>query len=81
MLPQHEHGFPALLVQLLEQNQRPLVEPQAALLVSVHDVQGVLSPVSRDVVFLERDRKNLVARVVDRYAEGLEDFDLGVARG
>lgn len=80
MLSQHEHRFAPFLVELFEQNQRPLVEAEAALFVAVDDVQRVLPPVGADVVLLEGDWENLVARIVDADAEGLEDFDLRVRR-
>lgn len=56
--PQHEHRLPALLVQLLEEQQRLLFQPEAALLVAMHNVQRVLPPVVGDVVAFEglRDR-------------------------
>jgi len=51
---QHEHGFPALLVQLLEEEKRLLFQPETAFLVAVHDVESVLSPVIRDIIPFER---------------------------
>jgi hypothetical protein len=51
MLSQHEHGLPTFLVQLLEQDERSFVQTQATLLVAVHNIQGILSPVGGDVVF------------------------------
>lgn len=78
MLPQHEHWFPTFLVQLLEQDERSFVQTQATLLVAMHDVQSVLSPVGGDVIFFKRDGKNFVAGIVDGNAKGFEDFDLGV---
>lgn len=53
MPAQHEHRFPPLLIQLLEEQQRLLFEPETALLVAVHDVEGVLPPVVGDVVAFE----------------------------
>jgi hypothetical protein len=53
MPSKHKHRLPALLIQLLEQEERLLFEPETALLVAVHDVQGVLPPVVRDVVAFE----------------------------
>jgi hypothetical protein len=50
---QHEHGLPAFSVQLLEEQERLLLEAETSLLVAVHDVEGVLSPVVRDVVSFE----------------------------
>jgi len=78
VLAKHEHGLAAVLVELLEEYERLLVEAEAALLVAVHDVQRVLPPVGRDVVLLQRHRQHLVARVVDRHPERLEDLDLWV---
>lgn len=56
MPPKHEHRLPALLIQLFEQEERLLFEAQTALLIAVHDVEGVLPPVVRDVVAFERLR-------------------------
>ena len=81
VLSQHEHGLPPFLVELLEEDERSLVQAQTALLVPVDDVQGVLPPIGCDVVFLERHGQDLVAGVVDGHAEGLEYLDLGVRRG
>ena len=78
VLAQHEHGLAAVLVELLEEDEGLLVEAEAALLVAVHDVQRVLPPVGRDVVLLQRHRQHLVARVVDRHPERLEDLHLRV---
>ena len=57
MPSQHEHRFPALFVQLLEQQERLLFQPETALLVTVHDVEGILPPVIRDVVAFESLRE------------------------
>lgn len=81
VLSQHEHGLPPFLVELLEEDERSLVQAETALLVSVHNVQGVLPPIGCDVVFLERHRQDLVAGVVDGHAEGLEYLDLRIRRG
>lgn len=69
MLPKHEHGFPAFFVELLEQNQRPLVQPQTTLLITVDNIQSILPPVCCNVVFLERNGKDFVTRVIDGNAE------------
>lgn len=53
MAPQHEHGLAALLVELLEEQQRLFLEAEAALLVAVNDVQRVLAPVVVDIVAFE----------------------------
>lgn len=53
MAPEHEHGLAALFVELFEEEQRLFFQAEAALLVAMHDVQGVLSPVVVDVVALE----------------------------
>jgi hypothetical protein len=53
MPPKHEHRLPPFLVQLLEQEQRFFFEADTALLVAVHDVEGVLAPVVCDVVSFE----------------------------
>lgn len=63
MPSEHEHGFLVLAVQLLEQDQRFLLQSQAALLVAVDNVQRILPPVGVDVVLLQRGRKHFVARV------------------
>jgi len=76
VLAQHEHGLPPLAIELLEQQQRLLLEAQTALLVAVHNVQRVLAPVVVDLVSLERDGQDLVAWVFDGDAEGFEDFDV-----
>lgn len=78
VFPEHKHWFPAFFVELLEQNQGSLVQSQASLLIAVHNVQCILPPICRDVIFLKRNRKDLVTRVVNGNAEGLEYFDLRV---
>lgn len=50
---EHEHGFPTFFIQLLEQQEGFLFQPQAAFLVAVDDVQCVLPPVVGDVVAFE----------------------------
>jgi hypothetical protein len=69
VLSEHKHGFPAFLVQLFEQYQRPLVQSQTALLISIDNIQRILPPVGRDVVLLKRNRKDLVAWIVNGNAE------------
>lgn len=64
MLSEHEHGLPALSVQLLEQDKRLFVQTQTPLLVAVDDVKRVLAPVGRDVVFFECHGEDFVAGVV-----------------
>lgn len=54
MPPKHKHGFPSLFIQLLKQEQRFLFQSQTAFLVAVHNVQGVLSPIVRNIISLER---------------------------
>lgn len=62
---QHEHGLAALLVELLEEQERLLLQAEAALLVAVHDVQGVLAPVVVDVVAFKGLREaGVLARVL-----------------
>ena len=78
MLPKHEHWLPAFLVKLFEQYQWPFVESQTSLLITVYNIQRILPPVRRDVVFLERNGEHLVTWVVDGDAERLEDLDLRV---
>ena len=53
MAAKHEHGFPTFLVELFEEEQRLFFQAEAALLVAVHDVEGVLAPVVVDVVAFE----------------------------
>ena len=53
MAAQHEHGFPTFLVELFEEEQRFFFQTEAALLVSVDDVESVLTPVVVDIVALE----------------------------
>lgn len=78
VLSQHEHGFSPFLVELLEEDQRPLVQTQTALLVAVDNVECVLAPVCCDVVLLEGHGEDFVAGVVDGHAEGLEYLDLRI---
>jgi hypothetical protein len=80
MLPEHEHGFSTFLVQLLEEYKRSLVQTQAALLVPVDDVQGILPPICCNVVLLQGNGQDFVAGIVDGYAEGFEYLDLWVCR-
>ena len=60
MPSQHKHRLPALLIQLLEQQQRLFFQPKTALLVAVDDVERVLPPVVCDVVAFEGLRGVLV---------------------
>lgn len=53
MAPEHEHGFTAFFVELFEEEQGFFFQAEAALLVAVHDVEGVLAPVVVDVVAFE----------------------------
>ena len=53
MAAKHEHGFPTFLVELFEEEQRLFFQAEAALLVAVDDVEGVLAPVVVDVVAFE----------------------------
>ena len=75
MFPQHKHRFPALTIQLLEQDERLLLQTETALLVAVDNVEGVLAPIGVDVVFLERRGEDLVAGIFHADAEGFEDVD------
>lgn len=77
MFPKHEHGFPALAIELFEQNQRLFPQAEAALLVAVDDVEGVVFPVGVDVVFFEGGGEDFFAGVFHADAEGFEDFDAG----
>lgn len=65
VLAKHEHGFPTLLVELLEQDEGSLVQSQTTLLVAVHNVESILPPICGNVVFLECHGQHLVTRVVD----------------
>lgn len=51
--PEHEHGLAAFFVELFEEEQGFFFQAEAALLVAVHDVEGVLAPVVVDVVAFE----------------------------
>ena len=53
MLPKHEHGLPAFLVQLLKQEKRLLFEPETAFLIAVNDVERVLPPIIHYVITFE----------------------------
>ena len=76
MFPKHEHRLPSLTIQLLEQHQRLLLQPQTSFLISMHDIQCVLSPIVVDLVALKRHGEHFVARVFYADAEGFEDFDV-----
>ncbi len=80
MFPKHEHGFPALAIELFEQNKRLLPQAETALLVAVDDVEGVVFPVGVDVVFFEGGGEDFFAGVFHADAEGFEDFDAGGVR-
>lgn len=54
MSPQHEHWFPPLFIQLLKQEQRFLFQSQTSLLIAMHNIQSVLSPIVRNIVSLQR---------------------------
>lgn len=77
MPPEHEHGFSALAIQLLEQNERFLFQAQTALLIPINNVESVLPPVGVDVVLFERCREDFMTRVFHADAEGFENFDAG----
>ena len=53
MEAKHEHGFTTFIVELFEEEKRFLFQAEAALLVAVDDVEGVLAPVVVDVVAFE----------------------------
>ena len=76
MPSKHKHRLPALLIQLLEQQQRLFFQPKTALLVAVDDVEGVLSPVVCDVVAFEGLPGVLVRRVCF-YGEGRDGKGVG----
>ena len=57
MAAKHEHGFTTFLVELFEEEQRFFFQAEAAFLVAVDDVEGVLAPVIVDVVAFESLRK------------------------
>ena len=74
---QHEHGLLAVPIEVFEERERLLLEPDTALLVPVDDVERVLAPVGLDVVFAQGGREDLVARIFETDAEGFEDFNGG----
>ena len=57
--PEHEHGLAAFFVELFEEEQGFFFQAEAALLVAVHDVEGVLAPVVVDVVAFEGLRRKI----------------------
>lgn len=58
--PEHEHGFAPFFVELFEEEQGFFFQAEAALLVAVHDVEGVLPPVVVDVVAFEGLRRKKI---------------------
>lgn len=81
MLSEHEHGLFAFLVELLEQDQRFLLQPQTPLLIAIDDVQRVVLPIGNDVVLFESCWQHLFAGVLHRYSERFEYFHARAAPG
>jgi hypothetical protein len=78
VLAEHEHWFTTFTFELFEQHEGFLFQTQAAFLVAVDNVKGVLAPVVLNVVSLESYRQDFVTGVFDAYAERLENLNLWI---
>ena len=66
---QREHGLLTLLIKLLEQPERLLIETSATLLIAPDDEESVTPPIIIDSITLKSQRKHNATRIVDGNAE------------
>jgi hypothetical protein len=78
VLAEHEHWFTTFTFELFEQHKWFFFQAQAAFLIAVNNVKGVLAPIVLDVVSLKSYRQDFVTGVFDAYAERLENLDLWI---
>lgn len=97
MSPQHEHGLPAFFVELLEQEEWLFLQTKTSLLITMHDIQRVLSPVVMYVIAFKclsiiskielageartHHWKYDFAWIFDRHSKRLEELHLRIVPG
>ena len=81
MFPKHEHWLTSFTIELLEEDERFLFEPQAAFLVAVDNVKRVLPPVGLYVILFQCSGEDFMAWVFHADPEGFEYFHLRITAG
>lgn len=72
---EHKDGTLAGLLQLLKDEEWPLLGAEAPLLIAVANEEGILPRVGRDPILFQRRRQHFVTRVLETDAEGLVEID------